>query len=68
MSDTFLPIELDVESVEISNDAGEWGVTINVDGGNSLYVWLDQPDGLYDQLHQEGVLDVVDGKVVKKHE
>jgi len=64
MSD-FLPIELDAESVEITEDGNGWGVTIETEDYEELYVWLDMPDNLYDMLHEKGVLTVEDGEVRK---
>lgn len=64
MSDDFLPIEINTESLTIREAGGGWELVVDTEEYGTVSTWLEQPDGLYDQLHQQDVLALEDGEVV----
>ena len=65
MGNDYLPIELDAESITIDEAAGGWEIEIHRDDDEDLYVYMEMPDPMYDQLHDAGILTVKDGEVVQ---
>lgn len=59
MTANFLPLELDVESIEIETvgSRNEWQIHFKRDEGEDLHVVLEKPDPLFDQLCNRGVLE-----------
>jgi len=51
-------------SVEIREAGGGWEVVIHTENYGMLTVWMEMPDPLYDQLHEQDVLTLQDGDVV----
>jgi len=65
MGHDYFPIELDAESITIDEAAGGWEVEIHREKEEDLYIYMEMPDPLYDQLHDAGILTVEDGEVVQ---
>lgn len=66
MDEELFPIEIDVEGVTIREVGNGWELALEHEGEHPFVVYLDPPDPLYDQLFEEGVLEIDgSGKVVR---
>lgn len=56
MSEDFLPLVIDVESVQFRRVHGGWEIIIDTGDGTIVH-WTDMPDGLYEQLVEQGYIN-----------
>jgi len=68
MTANYLPLELDVEQVTIEKvPKSGWDITLERDDKEDLYVYMEMPDPLFDQLcdAEDIVYDEESGELVQ---